>query len=666
VLAPDAFRVLPDVALDDLRFQELVSEARTLIVRHSPEWTEHNVSDPGITLIELFAWLTEILTYRINRIPDRLHLALLELVGVRPAPPRQARTDLRFLLETPTGVTIPAGTEVVSPRISGGDLVAFQTDEELQVPVIELAQYASERGGEYMTTEVVGGAVRPSDDAAVPFGDPPHADRALLLGFDRPIAGLVIRIRIECSRVETSGPDSSNARVLWEVSGADGRWYETSLISDETGAFMLGGGAILLEVPAQAAVADLTGQPLFWLRGRLITPDDGSRSRRFTRGPRVSALSTEVAGALVSAHHAANVVGELIGTCDGIPGTAYRLDHHPVLPLAPGETLEVREPRSEAWVSWRDVQSFALSGPGDPHFQLDIHRGEIRFGPAIRQPDGGWRRYGAVPSAGAVLRFSRYRHGGGLSGNVAPRMLSVPVRRPTNVLAVTNPQAATGGVDTETPEGARERARLEIRSRSRGVSGEDFERLALAASGSIARAICTPLPDGAGARIRLLPRVDAPDRRLDLTELTPSEELMRTVAAALDRRRLLGTSIRLVPARLRGISAVADVRASPAADLERVRQDVEHALYIYLNPLIGGSPSGPGDGWPSGRALNPGELYGIVYAIDGVEFVNILRLYETDLASGEQAAQPIDGQLELGPDELIASGRHIVKAAHRS
>jgi hypothetical protein len=100
--------------------------------------------------------------------------------------------------------------------------------------------------------------------------------------------------------------------------------------------------------------------------------------------------------------------------------------------------------------------------------------------------------------------------------------------------------------------------------------------------------------------------------------------------------------------------------------VERVQQDVEHALYVYLNPLIGGSPTGVGDGWPAGRALNPGELFGIVYAIDGVEFVNILRMYETDLATDQQAAQPTDSQLTLAPDELIASGRHIIKAVYRS
>jgi predicted phage baseplate assembly protein len=105
--------VLVDIVLDDLRFQELVSEARARIGRHSPEWTEHNVSDPGITLIELFAWFTDVLSYRISRIPDRVHLALLELVGVTPAPPRISRAELRFRAAgTVAGMTVPIGTEV--------------------------------------------------------------------------------------------------------------------------------------------------------------------------------------------------------------------------------------------------------------------------------------------------------------------------------------------------------------------------------------------------------------------------------------------------------------------------------------------------------------------------------------------------------------------------
>ena len=89
---------LPEIELDDRRFQDLVSEARLRINRACPEWTEHNVSDPGITLIELFAWMTELTTYRLNRVPDKIYVGLLELLGVPLRPPTPALTHIRFVL----------------------------------------------------------------------------------------------------------------------------------------------------------------------------------------------------------------------------------------------------------------------------------------------------------------------------------------------------------------------------------------------------------------------------------------------------------------------------------------------------------------------------------------------------------------------------------------
>ena len=108
-----------------------------------------------------------------------------------------------------------------------------------------------------------------------------------------------------------------------------------------------------------------------------------------------------------------------------------------------------------------------------------------------------------------------------------------------------------------------------------------------------------------------------------------------------------------------------NLQASPLADTARVEEDVAHALYTYLNPLVGGNPGGPGPGWTFGRAINQGELYGIVHAVDGVEFVKILRIYETNLETGEQSSKPAGTHIVLEPDELMASGQHIVKATHR-
>src|SRR3954454_9376688 len=67
--------------LDDRSYADLLEEARTLIPSLDPAWTDHNPTDPGITLIELFAWLAEMLIYRADQVPDRHRLAFLKLLN---------------------------------------------------------------------------------------------------------------------------------------------------------------------------------------------------------------------------------------------------------------------------------------------------------------------------------------------------------------------------------------------------------------------------------------------------------------------------------------------------------------------------------------------------------------------------------------------------------
>src|SRR5512138_3845097 len=92
--------------LDDRQFQDIVDEAKRRIPLLCPEWTDHNVSDPGVTLIELFAWMTEMILYRINRVPERNYLKFLELIGVRLLPPRPAQVDVTFRLSAPQPETV--------------------------------------------------------------------------------------------------------------------------------------------------------------------------------------------------------------------------------------------------------------------------------------------------------------------------------------------------------------------------------------------------------------------------------------------------------------------------------------------------------------------------------------------------------------------------------
>ena len=83
----DFLTKLPNSNLDDRTFKELVEECLLRVPRYCPEWTNHNPSDPGITMLELFGWLTDQMMMRFNQVPRRNYVAFLELLGIRLQPP---------------------------------------------------------------------------------------------------------------------------------------------------------------------------------------------------------------------------------------------------------------------------------------------------------------------------------------------------------------------------------------------------------------------------------------------------------------------------------------------------------------------------------------------------------------------------------------------------
>ncbi|MDP2710305.1 MAG: putative baseplate assembly protein [Solirubrobacteraceae bacterium] len=661
--------LLPTIDLDDRTFQDLVSEARTRIAQACPEWTEHNVSDPGITLVELFAWMTELTIYRLNRIPDKLHVALLELLGIRLDPPSAASVDLRFRLTGPAAepVRMPLGeTEVGTPRTVGDEPVVFQTTEDFTIVPLRPVAYVLSRDGQVKSVSVADGVAKPHGDEQLAFGAPPQPGDALQLGFDAPIGRLLVSVDVEASQARGAGVDPTDPPLRWEVSAGDNRWHAAEVLDDLTGGFNYGSGAVHLQLPPRSAVQLLGGQRLHWLRCRVDElTGAGVAGATYTHAPEIYSITAAPIGALLPAAHSARAGGELLGVSDGTPGQTFELRASPVLPLAQDETLEVQRPGERAWTAWELRESFASSTAADPHFSIDLVAGRVELGPAIREPNGSWVQYGKVPPKGSLLRLTGYRHGGGRRGNVAAGTLTMLKSSLAGIDTVVNPRAALGGVDAESLTAARQRAAMEIRSRYRAVTAEDYEFLAGEASPRVARARCLPPQDGGAVALYLLPRVHPADRRLSGEELVPDEALLRTVAEYLDERRTIGTTVQLLPVRLRGVSVVVHLQTSPTADVRRVEEDVTHALDTYVNPLVGGSAHGPGSGWPFGRPLNQGELYGIVHAIEGVEFVKILRVYETNIQTGEQQAKPAGSHVELEPDELLASGQHIVKATRR-
>lgn len=106
--------------LDDRNFAQLLHEADQIIAQKSPTWTDTTPSDPGRVLLEVFAYLTELMIYRLNRVPDKAYREFLRLIGVRLHPPAAARVTLRFSRAAAgPPVEIPRGTRVTLARATG-------------------------------------------------------------------------------------------------------------------------------------------------------------------------------------------------------------------------------------------------------------------------------------------------------------------------------------------------------------------------------------------------------------------------------------------------------------------------------------------------------------------------------------------------------------------
>lgn len=107
---------LPLPNLDDRRWADLVDEGRALLPVHAPDWTDHNVSDPGITLLEILAWVAEMDVFRADRVPERHRRKFLALAGIRPRPPAPASTVLRLGVLSPRRPSIfRLGSRLLGP-----------------------------------------------------------------------------------------------------------------------------------------------------------------------------------------------------------------------------------------------------------------------------------------------------------------------------------------------------------------------------------------------------------------------------------------------------------------------------------------------------------------------------------------------------------------------
>ncbi|MGY4973430.1 putative baseplate assembly protein [Streptomyces nigrescens] len=665
---------LPAPHLDDRRFQQFVDDAKRYIQQRCPEWTDHNVSDPGVTLIEAVAHMADQIVYRLNRVPEKNHLAFLDLLGVTLFPPSAARADVTFWLSAPQPepVVLPAGTEVATGRTETEEAVVFATEDDLTVVPCELSAVLRQEAG--TTPEDCGQDVFGGRDVAV-FAAAPQPGDTLLFGLSAAVPRCVAVLQLD-SRVDGVGVDPRQPPLRWEAWTADG-WAECEVEEDSTGGLNRP-GEVVLHIPAGHLVSRVGRTDAAWLRCRVVEAAPGQPF--YSASPTVRSASAFTIGGTTRVAHAVVVQDELLGESAGVPGQRIRLAHAPVVADRPPLQLEVSD--GDGWHEWQVVPDFASSGPHDRHITLEEATGEIAFGPSVRQPDGSVRQFGAVPAKGSVIRAAHYRTGGGRSGNVARGAIQALRSSIPYVARVENREAARGGVDGETVQEAKVRAPITLRAQERAVTARDYEELARRAAPEAARIAClavdpaepsTATPSTAGAsgpeagqtgrtgenavRVLVVPQA-VPDRggRLRFEQLVPGEELLGRVTQFLDERRPVGTRLAVGPPFYQGVTVVATLHSFRAARADRVRAEALDALYAYLDPLTGGAH---GDGWPFGRPLRSGEIFAALQRVPGVELVDEVLLHPADPLTGRRG--DATDRIELARSALLFPFDHRVR-----
>ncbi len=628
--------------LDDRQFADIAAQAKTLIPRYAPEWTNFNESDPGITLVELFAWMTEILTYRLNQVPDLNYIKFLQLIGIELQPAQPAVAELTFSVARPdiVSVIVPQGTQVAAAGTSTQPIV-FETDQSLTAigAVLTAVQIFDGSGYTVQTNQNVN-----ASQWFYPFGQNPQASNALLLGFYSPASFPTASIDLAVSLyhdplnqpiMQCGGTLPPPARIAWEYySGA--QWVSINITSDGTRAFSQN-GHVLFPGPgnniASSPNVGSVSQSLYWIRARLATAT-------YETPPQIAAIRTNT----TSATQAITFTNEILGGSNGQPNQTFQVTNTPVvvLPTPVQATnsdntqvtvtslqLAIDQGDGNGFVVWQQVDDFFSSGPTDRVYVLDRNTGVVTLGDG----ENGAIAVANQANSTANVVAQSYRSGGGSQGNVGATTITQLQTFVQSINAVTNNDPATGGTDEESVATAKARASLALQSNNRAVTLNDFQYLATQAPGAnVARAFAIAMyhpnfPNGqipGVVTVIVVPNSPSPNP-------TPNQTTLQAVCTYLDSHRLLTSEVYVVGPVYRKIKVSVQILVLPGFDLATVQNAVQSNLTTFFDPLVGGNvqPGVYGTGWPFGGEIYYSDVYRIIIQTPGVQRIqdNQLLIY---------------------------------------
>ncbi len=625
--------------LDDRTFEELYRDLRLRIPRYTKEWTNYNESDPGITLLQLFAWLSEMMLVRMNQIPRKNYIKFLQLLGQELRPAKPATAHLTFFPKA-TGIpqSIPERTQVSAQIPDGGPAVIFETLRPLDPIKAPLAVVGVLEAGSLVNltsaNEKAGTKFRPLGW----FGE---IDSALYLGFQviEATSGIFpdeMAFRVFLPPEATAGqPQRSDdpippppVTLVWEYRARDGAdWERLNVFVDESSAFTRD-GYIRVEGPLEIEPSSeprLNSTPLYWIRVRLeagVYPG--------AEGPEIDLIRANT----VPAESLVTVTGSILGVSDGEPQQDFLLPFRPVQ----ADSVKITTEANGQSETWKRVDDFLASGEDDLHFVLNATEGSIRFG------DG---THGLIPGASASIIADSFRYGGSARANQAGvGSIKNPLTQLEGIEKVTNERTAVGGTDEQTLDELLIEGPSIVKRRERAITANDFESFAREVGGvKNVVALVNTNPDFSKVSVPgAVTVVIVPD--VGGTPPKPSSELIHAVCAQLEPRRLITTEVYVTGPEYKQVRLEAYLGAKANASFDAVARSVKAALKKLLDPRTR----------QFGKDLHASEIFKVILDADSnITSINNLNIYVD--------GRPFEGlnqQIAISGAEMLYGEDHLI------
>lgn len=695
-------------ALDDLDFERLQADLIARIPAHTPEWTAPQTGDPGLTILQLFAWLGDNILYRANLIPERQRLAFLRLLGLQLRPALPARGLVQMQFDNPAqlqSADFRKGTRIDSP-------MPFEIQNEIEVmpvegqcfikrsPTVDEQQqlagllpdlqqlFAIDAGvAGYVTTPVFGGG------KAVPAGvdiigetvdgalwmallapDPEAATKTAVIdalggGADNRAASINLGLAPSLAVPQFGEAIGIREPIgqSWEVctgAGEGNRYLPLDLLADST-AGLTRAGIVRLLLPGKddmgAPGNDVASTYQAGVGDRPPRIDDPVMAARVVTWLRLRPDAASAAGRLSLSWAGPNCVEieqrrsygrQTIGRGNGASGQSFSLGTGAVDPAS----LQIAVEEQSGLIPYRQVPEVGAALPGERVYSLDSEAGTVSFGDGVN---------GKAPAAGRAVQVIAMRAGGGRQGNLPPGSLSqFPTVPGKPKIKLAQPLPLTGGDDAESVAEGEKRIPATIRHRDRAVTAHDFRTLAAATPGvPVARVEVlehfrphnreTAMPGAVS--VMMLPgstRTRAPAPR-------PDRPMLETLHRWLDERRPLATELYVVAPDYRSIGITAAVELidqDRRAEIVRMATDRLHQLCWPLSP--GGLV---GTGWELGRAVEARDIELALARLPGIRSVAPVRLFVQQAGLWREVAPDSGGRTRIELEkwqlpELLSAG----------